>query len=90
MRGSGTATSIWGCRLEDSQTSLKVWTPDKGGKMDSSNNNEATVYLKEKDGTLKPVDIPEWVAKRVGVYRRLLELGLDRDEIDFILTRSLD
>lgn len=42
---------------------------------------EQTLYEKQTDGTLKPIEVPPWVAARAQAYRYLIEKGVDPDTI---------
>ena len=43
------------------------------------------LYKKQEDGTLKPVEIPEHLGKKLEIYLRLRESGLALDEIKFLV-----
>ncbi|MEO8458330.1 MAG: hypothetical protein ABI559_11005 [Chloroflexota bacterium] len=47
-------------------------------------NAEAKVYIRQGDGQLKPVDMPDWLAQREAIYFRLRKKGLVLDEIRFL------
>ena len=56
----------------------------------STMTEEHRFYVKEPDGTLRPVDVPEHIARKVATYQALLAMGLDHGQIDFILSKPLD
>lgn len=42
------------------------------------------LYEEQEDGSLKPVEIPERLAKRVHVYLQLRNRGLELEEISWL------
>ena len=42
------------------------------------------LYEKQEDGTLKPVDYPEFLIKKLDIYQWLKTKGLDLEEIKFL------
>ena len=50
---------------------------------------EPTVFIKQSDGALKPIALPERVAYKLSVYQELKGLGLSQEEIHFILSMNL-
>jgi len=42
------------------------------------------LYEKQDDNSLKPVEYPEWVVKRLAIYLMLRDKNLDLEEIRFI------
>jgi len=49
-----------------------------------------TVYIKEEDGTLRPLEYPPNLVKQVSTYRWLQEKGLCLDEIKFLCSGGLN
>jgi hypothetical protein len=43
------------------------------------------IYEKQEDGTLKPIEQPSWVIKRLIIYNYLRRQELGLDEIRFLL-----
>ena len=48
-----------------------------------------TVYIKEEDGTLRPLKYPPKLVEQVSVYTWLQEQGLCLDEINFLCDGGL-
>jgi hypothetical protein len=46
----------------------------------------STLYKKQDDGTLKPIECPEQLVKTVAIYEWLREKGFTLDEIQFLVT----
>ena len=45
---------------------------------------EPQVYVKQEDGSLKPVELPGWLAERTEIYLALNARGLNHEAIEFI------
>ena len=43
------------------------------------------LYEKQEDGSLKPIEKPEWLVKEVDLFKWLKCQGLTLDEIRFVL-----
>ena len=47
------------------------------------------VFIRQDDGSLKPVTMPEWIARRAAIYWELRKLGLGLDEIKYVAETNL-
>ena len=52
--------------------------------MENDEPKTSDVFIRQADGSLKPVTIPERLARRAAAYIELRKLGLQRDEISLI------
>lgn len=52
-------------------------------------NAEAKIYIRQDDGTLKPVELPDYLARRVVIYELLMARGLTHEQIKFLAEVSL-
>jgi len=47
------------------------------------------IYERQDDGSLKPLNQPEWVIQKVVIYRWLQQQGLTLEEIRFLLSDAI-
>ena len=52
-------------------------------------NAEAKVYIRQDDGSLRPLELPEDLARRVVIYEALTARGLSHEQIRFLVEASL-
>ena len=48
------------------------------------------LYEEQEDGSLKPIEYPKYLAKRLEIYFWLKEYSLGLDEIKFLIAESFE
>ncbi len=66
---------------------MQTWAkfdPFPNLKSEGDTMTDKDVFIRQEDGSMKPVTIPERLARRAAIYWELRKLGLDPDEIKFV------